>query len=196
MRSVSTRNTRSWVERGLRGGPCSMLTVLPRHHTHTHTHMSTQMQVQTHGLTYTNTQIHLPTLTYRASHVVQMVKNLPFNAGETGLIPGSGRSPGDGNGNPLQYSCLGSPMVRGAWWATVQQVSKSQTRLNTKQQHSRVHTNTLIPMNTQLQTFTYTHAYTHGYTPRHKPSGPSITDSVPGPRTLAEAMGKTREKIT
>ena len=44
-----------------------------------------------------------------------MVKNLPANAG---LIPGSGRFPGEGNGNPLQYSCLRNPMDRGAWWAT------------------------------------------------------------------------------
>ena len=42
-----------------------------------------------------------------------MVKNLPANAGDVGLIPGSGRSPGEGNGNPLQYSCLGNPMVSG-----------------------------------------------------------------------------------
>ena len=46
-----------------------------------------------------------------------MVKNLPANAGDMGLIPGSGRSPGEGNGSPLQYSCLGNPMDRGAWWA-------------------------------------------------------------------------------
>ena len=42
-------------------------------------------------------------------------KNLPANAGDVGLIPGSGRSPGEGSGNPLQYSCLGNPMDRGAW---------------------------------------------------------------------------------
>ena len=51
-----------------------------------------------------------------------MVKNLPANAGDAGdvgSIPGSRRSPGVGNGNPLQYSCLGNPMDRGAWWATV-----------------------------------------------------------------------------
>ena len=47
------------------------------------------------------------------------VKNLPTNAGKVGLIPGLGRSPGEGNGNPLQYSCLGNPMDGGAWWATV-----------------------------------------------------------------------------
>ena len=53
-----------------------------------------------------------------------VVKNLPANAGDTGLIPGSGRSPGEGNGNLLQYSCLGNPMERGAWRAAVHGVAK------------------------------------------------------------------------
>ena len=48
-----------------------------------------------------------------------MVKNPPANAGDTGSIPGSGRSPGEGNVNPLQYFCLGNPMDNGAWWAIV-----------------------------------------------------------------------------
>ena len=52
------------------------------------------------------------------------------NAGDLGLIPGLGRSPGEGNGNPLQYSCLENPMDGGAWWATVHGVSKSWTRLS------------------------------------------------------------------
>ena len=52
------------------------------------------------------------------------VKNLPANAGDVGSIPGSGRSPGEGNGNPLQYSCLGNPMDRGAWQATFHGVTK------------------------------------------------------------------------
>ena len=47
------------------------------------------------------------------------VKNPPANAGDAAFIPGSGRSPGEGNENPLQYSCLGNPMERGAWGATV-----------------------------------------------------------------------------
>ena len=55
------------------------------------------------------------------------VKNLPANAVDSGLIPGLGRSPGDGSGNPLQYSCLENPMDRDAWWATVHGVTKSQT---------------------------------------------------------------------
>ena len=60
-----------------------------------------------------------------------LVKNLPANAGDlrnVGLIPGSGRSPGGGNGNPLQFSCLENPMDRRAWLATVQRVTKSQTQ--------------------------------------------------------------------
>ena len=52
-----------------------------------------------------------------------VVKNPTANAGDMGLIPGLGRSPGEGNGNPLQYSCLGSPMDRGAWWATVHSIA-------------------------------------------------------------------------
>ena len=53
-----------------------------------------------------------------------VVKNLPANAGDMDLIPGSRRSPGEGNGNPLQHSCLGNPMDRGAQWATVHGVPK------------------------------------------------------------------------
>ena len=59
-----------------------------------------------------------------------MVKNLPVNAGDTGSNPGLGRSPREGNGTPLQYSCLEDPMDRGAWWAVVHEVVKSQTRLS------------------------------------------------------------------
>ena len=57
------------------------------------------------------------------------VKNLPANAGDVGLIPGLGRSPGEGNGNAFQYSCLGNPMGRGTWQATVHGVAKSRTWL-------------------------------------------------------------------
>ena len=62
-----------------------------------------------------------------------MVKNPPASAGDSGLIPGSGRSPGEGNGNPLQYACLDNPMDRGAWRATVHWAAKSDTseQLNT-----------------------------------------------------------------
>ena len=54
-------------------------------------------------------------------------KESACNAGDLGLIPGSGRSPGEGNGNPLQYSCLENPMDRGAWWAIVHGVAESDT---------------------------------------------------------------------
>ena len=53
-----------------------------------------------------------------------------YNAGDMGSIPGTGRSPGEGNGNPLQYSCLENPMDRGAWETTVHGVTKSRTRLS------------------------------------------------------------------
>ena len=62
--------------------------------------------------------------------------NPPANAGDPGLIPGSQRFPAEGNGNPLQYSCLGNPMDRGAWWATVHRVAKSRTQLSTHTQLS------------------------------------------------------------
>ena len=57
-------------------------------------------------------------------------KAFAYNVGDPGLIPGSGRSSGEGNGNPLQYSCLENPMDRGTWWATVHGVAKNRTRLS------------------------------------------------------------------
>ena len=65
-----------------------------------------------------------------------------YNAGDPSLIPGSGRSPGDENGNPLQYPCLENPMDGGSWLATVHGVAKSQTRLSN---------------------FTFMYKYTHVY---------------------------------
>ena len=64
----------------------------------------------------------------KTSLVAQMVKNLP--AGDPSLIPGSGGSPGGGNGKPLQYSWLEDPMDGGAWWATVHGAAKSLTQLS------------------------------------------------------------------
>ena len=67
-----------------------------------------------------------------------MVKNPPANAGDVrgaGSIPWSGRDPGRGNDNLLQYSCLENPMDRGAWWATVHRVAKSQPRLKPLNTH-------------------------------------------------------------
>ena len=77
---------------------------------------------------------------------VLVVKNLPANAGDArdvGSIPGLGRSPGVENGNPFQYSCLESSMDRGALWATVHGVTKSQN------------------MTEQLNTYTHKHTHTH-----------------------------------
>jgi len=67
-----------------------------------------------------------------------VVKSPPANAGDAGLIPGSGRSPREGNGNPLQYSCLGNPIDRGAWWATVHGVAKNGHNLGTNQQQQQL----------------------------------------------------------
>ena len=78
-----------------------------------------------------------------------VVKNLSANAGDAGgvgLIPGSGRSPGGGKGNPLQNSCLENPMDRGAWWATVHSVAKSWTWLKqlSTAQHIYIHTHIYV----------------------------------------------------
>ena len=66
----------------------------------------------------------------QASLVAQDSKESACNVGDPGSIPKSGRSPGEGNGNPLQCSCLENPMGREAWWTTVHGVSKSRIRLN------------------------------------------------------------------
>ena len=62
------------------------------------------------------------------------VKNPPANAGDLGSIPGSGISLGEGNGNPLQSSCLGNPMDRGTWWASVHRITRVGQDLTAKQQ--------------------------------------------------------------
>ena len=84
--------------------------------------------------------IGLTTHKMAALQVVLVVKNPLANAGDvrdSGLIPGSGRSPGEGNGNPLQYYCLENPMDRGAWRATVDRVTKSRTWLKWLNTHAR-----------------------------------------------------------
>ena len=89
-----------------------------------------------------------------------MVKNPPANAGDIGLIPGSERSSGDWNGNPLQYFCLGNPRDRGAWWTTVHGVAKSQTWLShwarvraRERTHTHIHTHT--PSQTLLSALSF-----------------------------------------
>ena len=82
-----------------------------------------------HGVTKSRTR--LKRLSSK-THLVQRLKHLPAsacNAGDLGSIPGLGRSPGEGHGNPLQYSCLENPMDKGAWRTTVHEIAKSQTRL-------------------------------------------------------------------
>ena len=82
--------------------------------------------------------IHIHTLTHILNIIKlllgfpggSVVKNPPANTGDMVLIPGSGRSPGEGNGSPLQYSCPGNTMDGGAWWATVHRVTKSRTQLS------------------------------------------------------------------
>ena len=68
-------------------------------------------------------QLHFEALVW-ASQVELEVKNMPANAGDTGSVLGLGRSPREGNGNPLQYSCLRNPTDTGAWWAMVHGVAK------------------------------------------------------------------------
>ena len=75
------------------------------------------------------------------TQVVLRVKNLPISAGDVGdmgSIPGSGRLPGGGHGNPLQHSWLDNPMDRGAWWATVHRITKSWTRLKWLRMHAPI----------------------------------------------------------
>ena len=74
------------------------------------------------------------------------VKASASNVGDPGWIPGSGRSPGEGNGNPLQYSCLENPMDRGAWQATVHGVAKSQTWLRDFTQFNSLKMAVLFPV--------------------------------------------------
>ena len=62
-----------------------------------------------------------------------MIKNPPANAEDIGSLPELGRYPGEGSGNPFQYSCLGNPMDRGFWWVTVYGITKNQHNLATKQ---------------------------------------------------------------
>ena len=80
--------------------------------------------------------------TYEAVHVGfpggSVLKNPPASAVDTGLIPGLGKSPGEGHGNPLQYSCLENPMDRGAWRAAVCGATKSQKQVTEQQQCGRV----------------------------------------------------------
>ena len=92
-----------------------------------------------------------------------VVKNSLANAGDArdvGLIPVSGRSPGEGSGNPLQYSCLEHSMDREAWQATVFGVTKSWTQLGTHT-HTHTHTHTCVCPHAHMHTRAHTHTHTH-----------------------------------
>ena len=73
-----------------------------------------------------------------------------YDVGDPGSVPGSGRSPGKGNGNPLQYSCLGNPTDRGVWWATVHGVTKSWTQLRDFTIVKSVYTRVVYIQNLQI----------------------------------------------
>ena len=99
----------------------------------------TSQSMSSPGLRWAGVEGHLPWIqlspSSSSSLVAQALKNLPANAGDLGLIPGLGRYPEEGNGNPLQYSCLGNPMDRGAWQATVQGSQRVRHNWATKQHH-------------------------------------------------------------
>ena len=82
------------------------------------------------GCTDEGVNLYLSQILYLGFPGSSVVKTPSANAGEVGLISGLGRSTGDGNGNPLQYSCLENSMDRGAWQATVHGITKSKTRLS------------------------------------------------------------------
>ena len=85
-----------------------------------------------------------------------MVKNPLASAGDVGLIPKLGRSPGEGNDNPLQYSCLKNCMNRGAWWATVHGVAESQTRLSMGMIYLSLQSSFPYPKHFAMKSFIYT----------------------------------------
>ena len=88
-----------------------------------HLHLNSEKGELWHGLGH-----------WKGFTVGSVVKNLPANPGDMGSFPGSGRSPGGRNGNPLQYSCLGNPMDRGAWRAIIHGVTRVEHDLVIKQQ--------------------------------------------------------------
>ena len=94
--------------------------------------MLTRLQVTGSGFIYIIISLYLltPTMYLKDFPGGSDGKVSVYNAGDLGSIPGSGGSPGEGNGSPLQYSCLENPMDTGAWWATVHGVAKSRTRLS------------------------------------------------------------------
>ena len=100
----------------------------------------------THG---SQEEVCLLDLPSRASLGAQMIENLPASAGDAGSIPGWGRSPGEGNGNPLQCSCLENPTDRGAWWGhkesdTTERLTRLPVSLSSASPTRRIHTTPLF----------------------------------------------------
>ena len=123
-----------------------------------------------------------------------MIKNPPADAGDTrhardlGLSLGLGRSPGGGNGNPFQYSCLENSTDRGDWWATVHGVTKSQTMTEHPHTHTHTHTHThMRPTDSNgskaeirsLSTFPCPRPYTVAHCTRSSVTAPQLLDAVP-----------------
>ena len=103
-----------------------------------------------------------------------VVKNLPANAGDLGSIPWSGRSSGEGNGNPLPYSCLGNSMDSGAWRTTVHGVTNSQTRLS--------NWTTIPSVAKKLEKLEISYwDYPVGPVVKNSPANKRDTGSIPGP---------------
>ena len=109
-------------------------------YTHTHTHIYVYIHTHTYII-----YICMPTYDFPGG---SDGKESACNAGNPGSIPGSGRFPGEGNGNPLQYSCLENFMGRGAWWTTVHGVSKSRTQLSDWHFYFHVYTHSHVYMYT------------------------------------------------
>ena len=130
---------------------------------HTHTEIHTNIYIQTQIYTKIHTHKHIQTNTHTRRNTYKYIhrgfpggsenKASACKAGDLGSIPGSGRSPGEGNGNPLPSTCLENSMDGGAWWATAHRVAKSWTRLSdfTFDIHTNKYTQT-------------THTHTHKYT--------------------------------
>ena len=111
-----------------------------------------------------------------------------YSAGDLGPIPGSGRSPGERNGSPLQYSCLENPMDRGAWWATVHGVAKRQTRLSDSTtslalNHSELKAPTVCPYEESIHSLLLPASLREGdQAGVHCPSGRSLPWAAPPQR--------------
>ena len=114
-----------------------------------------------------------------ASQETQVAKNPPADAGDAGLIPGSGRAAGGGNDNTLQYSCLENSMHRGAWWATVHGVAKSQTQLSMC---------VCLCRHAHARACTHTHTHTQTHTLSSLPASFVVPHCMWDPRSLTRAQ--------